>query len=190
MPPNTLPSEADVRLSVPVLLFTRPGSGSRAFFRRAPAWQARANISAALKEGGRCRRRAAIAPAARARRRRVRAGADAARRRRPGHRGAAQPVPRRPGLPRRAVAHVPPAGSRPASRAREQSTTFYNDLLERIRREPGVRRGPVPQACLSWARIRHAALHRRQAAGRSVAAARRRLQHGHRPATSKRSGSA
>jgi putative ABC transport system permease protein len=55
MPPNTLPSEADVRLSVPVLLFTLAAVAlSSILFGAAPAWQAsRFNISAALKESGR-----------------------------------------------------------------------------------------------------------------------------------------
>ena len=55
MPPNTLPSEADVRLSVPVLLFTLAAVAlSSILFGVAPAWQAsRFNISAALKESGR-----------------------------------------------------------------------------------------------------------------------------------------
>src|SRR5262245_49537524 len=55
MPPNTLPSEADVRLSLPVLAFTVAASVlSAILFGSAPAWQgSRTNVSAALKEGGR-----------------------------------------------------------------------------------------------------------------------------------------
>jgi putative ABC transport system permease protein len=55
MPPNTLPSEADVRLSVPVLAFTVGVSVlSGILFGCAPAWQgARVNINGALKETGR-----------------------------------------------------------------------------------------------------------------------------------------
>ena len=55
MPPNTLPSEADVRLSVPVLIFTVVSCAlASILFGAAPAWQAsRFNISAALKESGR-----------------------------------------------------------------------------------------------------------------------------------------
>jgi putative ABC transport system permease protein len=55
MPPFTLPSEADVRLSIPVLLFTLGISmGCGVLFGCAPAWQAsRANTNDALKEGGR-----------------------------------------------------------------------------------------------------------------------------------------
>jgi predicted permease len=55
MPPFTLPSEADVRLNLPVLLFTLLAcvlSGILAG--SAPAWQAsRANLVETLKEGGR-----------------------------------------------------------------------------------------------------------------------------------------
>jgi putative ABC transport system permease protein len=55
MPPNTLPSEADVRLNVPVMLFTIAVSAlSGVLFGAAPAWQgSRVNINAALKESGR-----------------------------------------------------------------------------------------------------------------------------------------
>jgi putative ABC transport system permease protein len=55
MPPNTLPSEADVRLSVPVLLFTVAACAlSGILFGAAPAWQgSRVNVNAALKESGR-----------------------------------------------------------------------------------------------------------------------------------------
>src|SRR5439155_17297788 len=50
-----LPSEADVRLSVPVLLFTLAATTmAGVFFGCAPAWQAsRVNPNEALKEGGR-----------------------------------------------------------------------------------------------------------------------------------------
>jgi len=55
MPPFTLPSEADVRLSVPVLLFTLMASMlSGILFGCAPAFQAtRLNLTDALKEGDR-----------------------------------------------------------------------------------------------------------------------------------------
>ena len=55
MPPNTLPSEADVRLSVPVLLFTLIATTiSGVLFGCAPAWQAsRLDLNETLKEGGR-----------------------------------------------------------------------------------------------------------------------------------------
>ncbi len=55
MPPFTLPSEADVRLNVPVLLFTLGISLlCGVLFGCAPAWQAgRANVNETLKEGGR-----------------------------------------------------------------------------------------------------------------------------------------
>jgi putative ABC transport system permease protein len=55
MPPYTLPSEADVRLSVPVLLFTLAVSVcSGVLFGSAPAWQAmRPNMNETLKEGSR-----------------------------------------------------------------------------------------------------------------------------------------
>jgi putative ABC transport system permease protein len=55
VPPFTLPSEADMRLSVPVLLFTAAVALlSGALFGCAPAWQAaRLNLNEALKEGGR-----------------------------------------------------------------------------------------------------------------------------------------
>jgi putative ABC transport system permease protein len=55
MPPFTLPSEADVRLNVPVLLFSLAACGlSGVFFGCAPAWQAaRANVNDMLKETGR-----------------------------------------------------------------------------------------------------------------------------------------
>jgi putative ABC transport system permease protein len=55
MPPYTLPSEADVRLNVPVLVFTLAISlVCGVLFGSAPAWQARrANVNETLKEGGR-----------------------------------------------------------------------------------------------------------------------------------------
>jgi predicted permease len=55
MPAYTLPSEADVRLNVPVLLFTLLAcTVSGILFGIAPAWQAaRANVNETLKEGGR-----------------------------------------------------------------------------------------------------------------------------------------
>jgi predicted permease len=55
MPPYTLPSEADVRLSLPVLLFTVLVSVvSGVLFGAVPAWQgSRVNMNDALKESGR-----------------------------------------------------------------------------------------------------------------------------------------
>jgi putative ABC transport system permease protein len=55
MPPYTLPSEADVRLSVPVLLFTFLATlVAGVLFGCAPAWKASAvNLNETLKEGGR-----------------------------------------------------------------------------------------------------------------------------------------
>jgi putative ABC transport system permease protein len=55
MPAYTLPSEADVRLNLPVLLFTLGAAVlSGIIFGCVPAWQAtRANLSETLKEGGR-----------------------------------------------------------------------------------------------------------------------------------------
>jgi putative ABC transport system permease protein len=60
MPPFTLPSEADVRLSIPVLLFTVGASLlSGVLFGSAPAWlAARMNLNEVLKEGGRSARAA------------------------------------------------------------------------------------------------------------------------------------
>jgi putative ABC transport system permease protein len=55
MPPFTLPSEADVRLNMPVLLFTVAASLlAGLLFGCAPAWRAsRLNLNETLKEGGR-----------------------------------------------------------------------------------------------------------------------------------------
>ncbi|HTS12320.1 MAG TPA: ABC transporter permease [Candidatus Limnocylindrales bacterium] len=55
MPPFTLPSEADLRLNVPVLLFTIAASlVAGILFGCAPAWRAaRMNLNDVLKEGGR-----------------------------------------------------------------------------------------------------------------------------------------
>jgi putative ABC transport system permease protein len=55
MPSYTLPSEADVRLNLPVLAFTLAACAlSGILFGCAPAWQAaRAKVNEALKEGGR-----------------------------------------------------------------------------------------------------------------------------------------
>src|ERR1700691_5899686 len=55
MPPFTLPSEADVRLNVPVLLFTVVATlFAGVLFGSVPAWQAaRMNLNEVLKEGGR-----------------------------------------------------------------------------------------------------------------------------------------
>jgi putative ABC transport system permease protein len=55
MPPFTLPYEADVRLNLPVLLFTVAASlFAGILFGSAPAWQAaRMNLNEVLKEGGR-----------------------------------------------------------------------------------------------------------------------------------------
>jgi putative ABC transport system permease protein len=55
MPPYTLPSEADVKLSVPVLLFTLVSTMlAGILFGCAPAWRASGvNLNEAIKEGGR-----------------------------------------------------------------------------------------------------------------------------------------
>lgn len=55
MPPNTLPSEADVRISLPVLLFTFAATViAGILFGCVPAWQASGvNLNETLKEGGR-----------------------------------------------------------------------------------------------------------------------------------------
>jgi predicted permease len=55
MPPFTLPSEADVRLNIPVLLFTVVATLlAGVLFGSVPAWQAaRMNLNDVLKEGGR-----------------------------------------------------------------------------------------------------------------------------------------
>jgi predicted permease len=55
MPPNTLPSEADLTLNLPILLFTLAASTlSGLLFGCAPAWYAtRVDPAEALKEGGR-----------------------------------------------------------------------------------------------------------------------------------------
>jgi putative ABC transport system permease protein len=55
MPPFTLPTEADIRLNIPVLLFTLGASMlAGVLFGCAPAWQAaRMNLNDVLKEGGR-----------------------------------------------------------------------------------------------------------------------------------------
>ncbi len=55
MPPFTLPTEADIRLNLPVLLFTLGATMlAGVLFGCAPAWQAtRLNLNDVLKEGGR-----------------------------------------------------------------------------------------------------------------------------------------
>jgi putative ABC transport system permease protein len=55
MPPFTLPTEADIQLNIPVLLFTLGASMlAGVLFGCAPAWQAaRMNLNDVLKEGGR-----------------------------------------------------------------------------------------------------------------------------------------
>jgi putative ABC transport system permease protein len=55
MPPFTLPQEADVRLNVPVLLFTVAATMlAGVLFGSVPAWQAaRMNLNEVMKEGGR-----------------------------------------------------------------------------------------------------------------------------------------
>jgi len=55
MPPYTLPSEVDVRVNLPVLLFTLGACVlSGILFGLAPAWQAaKSNVNDALKEAGR-----------------------------------------------------------------------------------------------------------------------------------------
>ena len=55
MPPSTLPSEADIQISLPTLYFTLIATMAAAIlFGCAPAWQAsRVNPNEALKEGGR-----------------------------------------------------------------------------------------------------------------------------------------
>ena len=55
MPPFTLPTEAEIRLSVPVVLFTLGASVlSGVLFGCAPAWQAaQTNVNSTLKEAGR-----------------------------------------------------------------------------------------------------------------------------------------
>ena len=55
MPPSALPSEADVRLNIPVMVFTLAMSLLAALlFSCAPSWQATGmNLNEALKEGGR-----------------------------------------------------------------------------------------------------------------------------------------
>jgi putative ABC transport system permease protein len=58
MPPYMLPTEADIRLNVPVLLFTLATCGiSGVLFGAAPAWHAaRTNVNDTLKEAGRSQR--------------------------------------------------------------------------------------------------------------------------------------
>jgi putative ABC transport system permease protein len=55
VPPNMLPSEADVRISIPVLLFTTMATMlAGLLFGTAPAWQAsRLDLNEVLKQGGR-----------------------------------------------------------------------------------------------------------------------------------------
>src|SRR5439155_16109988 len=55
MPPYNLPSEADVRISLPVLLFTFAATAiATVLFGCVPAWQASGvNLNETLKEGGR-----------------------------------------------------------------------------------------------------------------------------------------
>ena len=196
MPPYTLPSEADVRLSMPgAAVHARSPPWSRGvLFGCAPAWQAHARRTSTttLKEGGPSRRRRASPAAARAGRRRVRAGADAAGRRRPGDPQPDQADTRRPRLPHRALADVLAARTRGAAHGRRRrstrSTASCSSACEAV---PGVTAASVstgmPVQGTSFGMPFYIA--GKPVAG-SVAAARRRVQHGERRTTSGRSASA
>ena len=111
MPAYTLPSEVDVRLSIPVLLFTvATVIGSGILFGCAPAWQAiRSNLSENLKEGargttgGRHRVQRALVVAEFALALTLLAGGG------PGHSQPDEPEPGRPRLPHRKAADLLPA---------------------------------------------------------------------------------
>ena len=112
MPAYTLPSETEIVLSVPVLLFafgTCAIAGLLAGL--APAWRAsRADVAEVMKEGGRSVSTGRDRLRRDADRRRVRAGADAARRRRHGRPRAPAHDERRPRLRCRTPDHVRAAG--------------------------------------------------------------------------------
>ena len=141
MPPFTLPSETEITLSIPVLLFafavcTLAGVAAGL----APAWQASRTQRGRDDEGRRPHdRRSPLRPSPRAGRGGVRAGADAARRRRHGRARAGAHDDRRSRVPRRSSDDVLASGAARAPRhGRAGAGVLSTSLSERIAALPGV----------------------------------------------------
>ncbi len=182
MPAYTLPSEADVRLNLPVLLFTLSATMLAGVLAGcAPAWQAmRSNLVETLKEAGRSvgggRHPLRRAP----RGHRVRAGPHA-----PGRRRARDPQPgevreRGPRLRARQPAHLVPARAERAPAAAGADRRVLSAASRTGRGDPrrGVGLGVHGDAGERHG-LRHAVPLRGQALQRSLRATRRRVQHGH-----------
>ena len=185
MPPYMLPTEADVRLNIPVLLFTLARlRGVPAILVRLPRPRGRPARAEPERdaEGRRAlARRRQPSAASCARHRGVRAGPDAAGRRRPGH---SQPVhARQPGprLPDGAAAHLLPADRhRIGSPTNSRSTPSTGSCIERVQALPGV----VSASVSTGMPVRGTSVGMQfDIAGKpavdAARAAGRRLQHGH-----------
>ena len=141
MPPFTLPPEADVRLNIPVLLFTVAATLlAGVLFGCVPAWQAASmNLNEVLKEGGRSavgagrhgfRRALVIAEFALA--------LSLPRRRRPRHPQSLERCACGPRLPHRSHPHFSASGAARSPHGPTTNHCFYRQLLERIQALPGV----------------------------------------------------
>ena len=183
MPPDTLPNEADLRLNIPILLFTLGATTLAGLLAgSAPAWYAsRVDPGETLKEGGRTGTSAGKASAAACSGDRgVRAGAGVAGRRGTGD---SQLLESHPGGPRR------PDGSRAdVLSARARFAIEGSSADQRVlpgypgahrRGSRGFPRDGDDRVSPVWRRLRHA-VHAggRNGLRRSIAAARSRLWDG------------
>ena len=182
MPAFTLPSETEITLSVPVLVFTLAVCVITGLLAgSAPAWQAsRVEPASTLKEGGRSVSGARHRPPSRARGAGVRARADVAGWWRDGRARAGENHDRRSRHSQERDPHdVAAAGSRAFGDARGDQGVLSSADYPRWRRCRTCGRSRCRRGCPSLARVRPGVRDRRPSRRRSPAAAGDRHQHGH-----------